>query len=143
MNELSIRRERARHANELIRIISAHGRRFFYSPEHNRIAHIEVDDRSRVWFIDDYSGKRIYTHATGFASRWHGFTHGGTLRSLIEAMRDYVVGGWPIGRWRIAIPMIGNSSENIWGYDAESAALVRTQAFALPIIESEKAKVAA
>lgn len=123
--------QRLDHANELVRVIAAHGRRFFYSAQRERCARVELDPRGRVWWVDDYTGKRIYTHQTPFGNKWRGFSHGGTLRSLAEAIRDYIVHGAPIPPWRIAPQQ---SYGDLWGYGEQGAKDVRAAAFALPII---------
>lgn len=121
--------ERVEHANALIQVIAAHGRCFFYCKSKGTTAHIELDARGRVWFVDDYSRKRIYTH---YRYHWSGFSHGGTLRGLVEDMRDYITRGKHIPRWKIAIPR--DDGSNIWGYSPEAAEAVRAAAFALPIM---------
>lgn len=131
--------ERLEHANTLIRIISEHGRRFFmHTPKNGetRIARLELRG-GKVYFVDDYSQKSVYTHKTAIPSRWKGFTHGGTLRSLVEDMRDYIVKGRPIPRWKIVIRQLGSEGleNNVWGYDEKSAEKVRELAYALPIVE--------
>ena len=136
------KQQRVEHANALILVISRHGRRFFYNAAADRTAYLELDHRGRVWFIDDYRGSRIYTHPTGFTSRWRGFSHGGTLRSLVESMRDYIVTGKRMDRWRIATERSFTNGD-IWGYGKEAAQAVRTEAFALPIMESAEEPVAA
>ncbi|VVO21522.1 hypothetical protein [Pseudomonas fluorescens] len=60
-NKLTLKQQRAEHVNQAIRIIADPGRRFFYSQVSNRYASMEVDQRGKIWFIDDYSGKRIFT----------------------------------------------------------------------------------
>lgn len=144
---------RLEHANQLIRIIASHGRRFFYyggsnvwNPETktstfvpaDRYASLELRN-GRVYFIDSYSEKAVYTHPTPFGNDWRGFTNGGTLRSLVEDMRDYVLKGTPIPRWKIVIQQRGHQDleGNIWGYDVEGARAVRAAAYALPIVEAE------
>ncbi|WP_256357728.1 hypothetical protein [Pseudomonas sp. PDM28] len=92
-NKLALKRQRAEQVNQVIRIIADHGRRFFYSKAVNRYASIEVDNRGKVWFIDDYSGKRVFTHETVWGGRWRGFTHGGTLKDVVKAFRDYICTG--------------------------------------------------
>ncbi|SIT50469.1 conserved hypothetical protein [Paraburkholderia piptadeniae] len=124
--------DRAVHANQLIRVIASHGRRFFYCVPTDRYARIELDPRGRVWFIDDYSAKPIYTHNYG---NWRGFTHGGTLRDLVDDMRDYIMTGKRIGSWKITRPREDGS--NTWGYDKESAEAVRNAAFLLPIVDAD------
>lgn len=83
------RLERVRRANILISVIATTGRRFFFSRRDNRVAHFEMDDRGRIWFVDAHSNKRIYTHGTN--GRWRGFGEGGTLRSLVCDLRDYIL----------------------------------------------------
>lgn len=126
------RQDRVVHANQLIQVLAAHGRRFFYCKSKDTYARMEIDARGRVWFIDDYTQKRVYTHDT--RGRWRGFTHGGTLRTLVECMRDYIINGTPIHRGRIATKQLGDSDDDIWGYGPEAAAAVREAAFALPIM---------
>ena len=126
--------ERTEHANALIKIISQHGRRFFWNEKAQRVASFELDGRGRVWFIDDYNGKRIYTHPTGFGSRWRGFSHGGTLRALIEALREYITHGTQLHPEYIA-PERMNPGSNIWGYSTEEALAVRETAFKMPVIK--------
>lgn len=130
--------ERLQHANDLIKVISSHGRRFFFDKATGNIASLHLDVRGRVWFKDDYSGKLIYTHHTAITSRWQGFSHGGTLRSLVEAMRDYITKGQPLSQGWIAPERVTPGS-NIWGYSNEDAAAVREAAFKLPIIKAPAA----
>lgn len=84
------KQQRLEKANQLIKAIAECGRRFFYNKEHNRTAAIELDPRGRVWLIDDYTGKRIYTH---YSHRWRGFSHGGTLKQVVEHLRDFITHG--------------------------------------------------
>jgi len=96
--------------------------------------------RGRVFYLDSYTGKAIYTHKTTWSNDWKGFSNGGTLRSLVEDMRDYVLNGTPISRWKIGIPRDADSLDNnIWGYDEADLKLVRDAAFALPIIQTHPA----
>lgn len=125
------RHSRVGHANDLIKIIASHGRRFFWNATHQRTASIQIDANLRVWWIDDYSGAAIYTHHE--SSDWKGFSHGGTLKSLVCAMRRYIVTGETMHREYIA-PERMNPGSNIWGYDTESAIAVRAAAFDLPIM---------
>ncbi|MNV86395.1 hypothetical protein D3C71_1804260 [compost metagenome] len=136
MSTAQARQERVEHANALIQVIAAHGRRFFYRGESGRVARVELDPRGRVWWVDDYTGKRIYTHHTPFGNRWRGFSHGGTLRALAEAIRDYITTGTRMHRGHIAPPM---SYGDLWGYGPEAAAAVQVAAFALPIMANAPA----
>jgi hypothetical protein len=107
--------ERASLANSFIDAIASCGRKFFF---HNgRISRFEVDARGRVWFIDAYNERRIYTH---YKYRWRGFSEGGTLRSLVEKLRDFIrtgeqpqlhLGPWP--KWIC--------DGDLWGYGEDMA----------------------
>lgn len=128
---LRSKEQRAEHVNQVIRIIADHGRRFFYSQAVNRYASMEVDQRGKVWFVDDYSGKRVFTHETVWGGRWRGFSHGGTLRRLVEEFRDYIRTGVPMNPLWLGQERFDDS--NIWGYDEEGIRSVREQAGALPV----------
>jgi hypothetical protein len=122
--------ERVEHANALIKVIAEHGRKFF---DHKGcVATLELDKRGKVWFVDEYTKCRIYTH---YQRRWRGFNHGGTLRGLVCAMRDYITKGHqlPIG-W-IAPTRTNPDNGDIWGYGKDAAAAVRAAAAQLPIIK--------
>jgi hypothetical protein len=132
-NQLTPKQQRVEHVNLAIRIIADHGRRFFYCPTSNRYASMEVDQRGKVWFVDDYTGKRIFTHETVWGSRWRGFSHGGTLRALVECFRDYIRTGQPLSPFYLGPERNNLSNGNIWGYEPEAMLAVRDLAGALPV----------
>ncbi|UVM48597.1 hypothetical protein LOY38_19710 [Pseudomonas sp. B21-015] len=131
-NKLTLKMRRAEHVNQAIRIIGDHGRRFFFSQASGRYASMVVDQRGKIWFVDDYSGKRIFTHETAWGGRWRGFSHGGTLRRMVEEFRDYIRTGDPLSPFYLG-PERSFDESNIWGYDAEGMRAVREQAGALPV----------
>ena len=121
--------ERVEHANALIKVISEHGRKFF---EHKgALATLELDKNGKVWVVDEYTKARVYTHYRG---HWYGFYHGGTLRDLVCAMRDYIVKGKQLSIEWIAPTRWNPENGDIWGYGKEAAAAVRAAAAQLPII---------
>lgn len=126
------------HANALIKIISDHGRRFFFNRKENRVAFLNFSSSSRVWFHDDYKGARIYTHETPFGNKWRGFSHGGTLRNIVELMRDYILTGQQIPLGWIAPKRSMDGGGDMWGYGDEACQLVRDEASRLPIIASKE-----
>lgn len=127
---------RLQHANQLIRIISKHGRRFFYNASADRVASLEIDPRGRIWFVDDYTGSRVYTYRVAGRSRdWRGFSHGGTLRSLVEELCSYVRCGELLSRYRIATPCGQDGAVDVWGYGRAAASSVREEAFSLPMFK--------
>lgn len=130
---LEAKKARADEVNQVISIIATHGRRFFFSQISQRYARIEVDARGKVWFIDDYSRNRIYTHQTTWGNKWRGFTHGGTLRALVEAFRDYIITGKSLDPFYLGPERNNLSHGNIWGYEPEAMLAVRELAVALPV----------
>lgn len=116
------KRARAFEANKVILYVSQHGRRFFYNERFDRTAVMYVDYRGRIWFQDDYTNTPIYTHYQG---RWRKFSHGGTLKRLIIALRDYIRTGEPIspryfGPWDKML-----CDGDLWGYGFEAMENVR------------------
>lgn len=93
MRRIDERRYRAEKINVLIAAIASCGRRFFH--HQGNIARMEVDERGRVWWVDHYSGKQVYTHRQWLG---RGFTSGGTLNRLVCAFRDYIMTGAPVKR---------------------------------------------
>ncbi len=118
--EIQARKARLQRCNQLLFQISDCGRRFFYS--NGFVAYLEIDDNHRVWFHDDYSRKRIYTHR---AYLGRGFTHGGTLNSLVRWLRHYIITEEDrvknlLGPWPEHI-----CHGDLWGY-GDDMVLVRT-----------------
>ncbi|CAI8893764.1 MULTISPECIES: hypothetical protein [Pseudomonas syringae group] len=134
------KRQRCEQVNQVIKIIGDNGRRFFFSESKQRYAKLEVDQRGKVWLIDDYTGKRVFTPPTTWGGRWKGFSHGGTLKDLIERFRDYICEGkqMPLG-W-LGPERFDDS--NIWGYEEQSMKAVRDQAGALPVFIAAIAEAA-
>lgn len=124
------RQERIVVANDILRIIAAHGRRFFSQDadrlqrmENPRISRFEFAANGRLWFIDKHSGRRIFVHyePRWRGGRWRTFTEGGTLHSLIEALRDYILRGdlgflRHFGPWQ---PWVCGG--DLWGYGDDMA----------------------
>lgn len=121
---------RLEHVNALIETISKYGRRFFYNEKNNCVASMMVSKTGHIWFQDDYTRKMVYVAYTG---RWRGFSHGGTLKALIERLAEYVRYGK-----KIEVDWIGPErfdDSNIWGYSQEQMALCRAEALLNPIIK--------
>lgn len=124
------RKARTEHANELINLIAAHGRRFFYCKSTGKTAHFSLI-KNRVYFNDDYTGKAIMIRQT---KDWKGFSHGGTLRALIEKIAEYIRTGNQIYIGWIG-PETSFTNGNIWGYTEEEMTKTRTEALKLSIIK--------
>lgn len=123
-------------ANRLLQVIAHHGRRFFYSDVKARYASFDLDDKGQLWFTDDYSGKRLNITKRGLTQP--GFTHGGTLRGLVETLADYVMTGQPMSKeWIAPACTFGSQASDMWGYGAAAAAAVRAEAHRLPMFEAD------
>ena len=139
-NKLSLKQQRVEQVNQVIRIIADHGHRFFFNERQQAYASMEVDQFGKVWFIDDYIRKRVYTHKTPWGGRWNGFSHGGTLKGIVERFRDYIRTGAPVSPFYLGPERFDDS--NIWGYDEASMKAVREQAGALPVFRQLVAEAA-
>ena len=126
----AMRRERLEHANTLIKLIASRGRRFFYNKDADRTAEMWIDLNGRIWFMDDYTGKPIYTLYRG---RWRGFSHGGTLRDLVIRLHDYIAYGHLLSIEIICPTRYNPEDGNIWGYPKEEAELLRQECEGLPL----------
>lgn len=103
--------ERLEKANEFIAVIASCGRQFF--KHKGFVSTLELSPTGRVFFIDYYTRKRIYTHRK--YCRWDGFTSGGTMKMMVESMRDFITKG-NMMRAEYFTYDIGNGFGNPWGY---------------------------
>jgi hypothetical protein len=115
---------RLENVNSFLKVIAGCGREFFKHKDF--ISYFEVSPAGKVFFIDYYTRKRIYTHHNG---RWNGFTSGGTLKSLIEFLRDHIV-----KNTKMRISYL-DPNNNYWGYEDEALMVVKKEALRLNIAE--------
>lgn len=108
-------------ANRALEIIASHGRQFFR--HENRVGYFDLGPRARVWFVDAYTRKRIYTHDR--RSRWRGFTGGGTLRALAYRMSRFIFIGQPLPALTFGPYPEWLCNRDPWGY-GEDMAVVRS-----------------
>ncbi len=131
--QLEAREDRRRKANAVIWAMSAHGRRFFYSERTGRTAHFIFDERGRLRFIDDYTGTAIHVNAKYWR---HGFTHGGTCRSIVVMLAEYITHNRPVRRGHFG-PWAAWRDEDVWGYGTEAMNKVRSDIEASGVYDSE------
>jgi hypothetical protein len=124
--------ERVKIANEMLLAIASCGRKFFAYQD--RVSRFELDERGRIWFVDKYTQKRIYV---AYRGNWRKFSDGGTLRTLVERLRDFI-------RSEILLPagIFGPWPEwicdgDLWAYGADMQQ-VRDAAARLQIINTAK-----
>lgn len=124
-----LREDRLEKANEFLRVMGSHGRGFFC---HGGVmSWLEQDARGRIWFVDSWRGEMVYTHYHG---RWRHFTQGGTLKSLIEALRVYVMNGARLSTRALWWPD-WYCEGDLWGYGEEGMKPVRETALRLELVE--------
>ena len=126
-------------ANELIRHISRHGRRFFYSRQFDRVARFEMGLDGKVWFRDEYTDKRVYL---AYKGRWRGFTNGGTLRRLVEDLYRYIRTGQQAPRVHLGPWASWVCDGDLWGYGREAMDALRLETAGSPCLTPPKAKAA-
>ncbi|SSB97858.1 hypothetical protein SAMN04488697_109217 [Pseudomonas sp. 43mfcvi1.1] len=85
------RQERLTAANEFLQVIAGCGLHFFRNKGSGHDAYLSMNARGRVvWLHDDYTGARINVGKEG---AWDGFSHGGTLKSLVGSLGRFVLHG--------------------------------------------------
>lgn len=120
MSRIEIKQKRVDECNEIIKLIATHGRKFFnYEDRTGRISKLTLGPQERVYFIDGYTGKVIYTHRR--YCHWKGFSEGGTLKGWVEAFRDYITFGTKLNIKAICPVRINPDNGNIWGYSDDEA----------------------
>lgn len=127
------RENRIELVNQFIKTMGEHGRRFFYNERNDQYARMELDGRERCWFVDDYTGERIYTH---YPYRWRRFSHGGTMRELVKAFRDFVISGTLLPSHAFGPWPEWYCSGDLWGY-GEAMEPVREKAVELGLVASD------
>lgn len=103
------KQKRLEEANKLIESIANYGCKFFSGPVGNGLLHIRHN--GHVSFVDAKTFNSIDTHE----HEWVGFSHGGTLRVLIEYLRDYINDDVKFSIESICT--LRRDGSNIWGYD--------------------------
>ena len=118
------KRQRLAEANRVLEAIARHGRRFFHNAEHDRVARFEIDIAGRLWFRDDYTWRRIFTAWRG---NWRQFSHGGTMRRLVDDLAAYIRTGPPIAGGHFGPWPQWYCDGDLWGYGADAMAALRDE----------------
>lgn len=116
MNKTQIKLQRVAEVNAVIKAISNHGRRFFFNAQHNRVAEIKIGNNGAILLIDDYTGMPVYT---AYKYDWRWFSHGGTLRRLVEGFAEYIRSGKQIHPGNIGLVREWTDGD-VWGYGKDA-----------------------
>lgn len=102
-------------ANELLFVISTHGRKFFAPRGNDGQTHdkIERGNGGQLVYVQQWNNKRIYL--TAKQGYWHGFSGGGTLRGLIQQLVEFIRTGRKV--------RAGTFGDH-WGYGDEMAKVI-------------------
>lgn len=125
-----LREKRLETVNEFLCVMGSHGRKFFC--HEGVMSWLEQDDRGRIWFVDSWRGDMTYTHTKG---RWRRFHHGGTLKTLVEALRGYVMTGRKLSSRALWWPD-WYCAGDLWGYGEEEMHPVRVKAIELGLVRA-------
>ncbi len=86
-------------ANEVIKIIAKYGRHFLSDNSDQcevvsdpYIANFSVDARGELWYTQAWHRSRMLVRL----QEWPRFSDGGTLRGVIENLRDHIMAGKPV-----------------------------------------------
>lgn len=127
--------QRVYNANRVLEAISKHGLRYFYHPSSDRLASFSLNDQGQIWYHDEQTGASVYVHNK---RQWRGFSHGGGLRRLIEALRDYIATGMPISADWFGTHIMRDDGSNYWGYAPEALAAVQDEVAKLAAVASSE-----
>lgn len=121
-------RERMDHCNAVAKGIASYGRRFFH--HEGRVSHFVADKRNELWWADKYTQKHILVRLN---DRWPGFSDGGTLRALVQAMAFYIEDGSYFARHFGPFPEWCCGGDP-WGYGLDE--MVKLRADVARVMES-------
>lgn len=108
MQELTIR-ERVRAANRIIDAIAESGPCNLYSPVSDRKARFGLDRVGQVWYVDHFTGMRLYPSPN---ASWLGFTGSDNLRRLVEALGAFIRESAPLDVDKIVALLDGYSAKD-------------------------------
>jgi hypothetical protein len=121
--------ERLAAVNELVGVIASRGRRFFRNAETGEVARMELDERGRLWWVNEWvhteRTRRLCLSVKPYHLLMRGFPHGGTLRCLVIGLRDFVRTGEPINAYAFG-PWRTNPDYCRWGYGPDLPAVRET-----------------
>jgi len=102
--------QRIEQVNEFIKVIGDCGRRFFYREPEDRYGHFFLGSDSRLRWREEWKERVLYLSKN---ANWDAsFSHGGTLRTIVELLAKYIRTGELIHPWYFRF-------DGYWGYGEE------------------------
>jgi hypothetical protein len=122
--EKQTRADRISHANEVLRHVAAHGRRFFYYDRADRTAAFELTETGRLRFRDECTGLLVDPSRAG---RWNPqkFSGGGTMQRLVADLGRYISKASKIDRRHFGPWADWKAAGDLWGYGFDEMQKVR------------------
>lgn len=118
--------------NRLIERIAGCGRGFFRNDKTGKIARIELDDRGRLWWVNEWYHLEKHRRLCMSVGRNHllmrGFHNGGTLRCLVIAFLGFIRTGEPINANCFGPWPDWYGEGDLWGYGRDVMAKIRAAA---------------
>ncbi len=104
--------KRLKNVNKLVKVIGHNGRHFFWSEKNSRFAKMILKNH-RLYWVDEHTGKHVYLHY----KYWNrGFSNGGTLRQLVNYLKNYVMTGEKIPKQFLGPWPSWYCDGDPWGY---------------------------
>lgn len=130
------KQKRVENANQFLQAIANCGRRFFWYSKENRVSRFELAENGRLYFWDDYTNARLpLSHPK--SNQWHvKFSHGGTMKRLVELLADFIRNGKPFTNQYVLGPWEDWMCRgDLWGY-GDDMEKVRQSALKLGIYKA-------
>jgi len=138
MTEKEFQRQlRLQRANAIIGTISNCGRRFFRQSIDGRVSKFEIAENGRLYFRDKHSDRRLPCSHTKGRTWQRYFSEGGTLKSLIESLANYIKKDEPISPFFFGPWSPTTCNGDLWGY-GDDMARVRDHAKRLGIVTEQQ-----
>lgn len=88
MSETGKKQYRVAMANRFIGVIGSYGRKFL--EKDGRFDVLYLNDRGHIYYNQAWNDAHIFVGRLPPHGRWRGFTHGGTLMSLVKMLVQFV-----------------------------------------------------
>lgn len=119
--------KRLNEMNDLIKVISSVGRRFFYHD--GEVSYFFIKN-NRLYMKNEYNGLEMCL-STKYGYPPRRFHHGGTLWALVTEFKEYI-------RYGINEREVSVLYSPYWGYDKSDMEVIRNYAIGIKYLKDEK-----